>query len=348
MRRTLLPLWFILSFTQGSVLNGEIESLLSIDTDERVWARSTLWLNMEKTTSLVHCYGRMRVYTDEKMKFHLQPKETYIDHYGKWFDLRAGLQQILWGTAYELNPTSVVNPYDLSQRTLYLPEERLGVISFKIDYYPLSWLSLTGVYIPYFLPALRQVILPDTIIEIPLPPRTLKNSEFAFKLGLQSILGCDISLSYFRGMDDFPSLQGYQKIKVYGGDFITSISGFTLWAEGAYKTPDSTLDIATGGEYTFDNNLYLMTQFYHGSVMDFRGNFLMGLARYPVLENDTLELGLGYEPKDRTYIVFPQGILSLADALSIKLGGVWIRRKSKEGILSQLKSAVILELRYSF
>lgn len=357
MRRTLLLFWLLFGLTEGSVFNGGIETVLSIDMEggdipqDEVWTRNTLWLKMGKTIPSGRCYGRIRLYTDEEMGFHIQPKEAYIDYYGKRFDLRGGLQQILWGTAYKLNPTSVINPYDLSEKIFHLPEERLGVASFKVDYYPISHLSLTGVYIPYFLPALRKLALLDTLIEIPLPPRTPGNSEYALKANLQSILGSDISLSYFKGMDDFPSLKGYQQIRVYGGDLITTLAGFTFWAEGAYKTPedgDSTLDIAAGGEYTFGNNLYLMGQFYRGDMVDFRGDFFMAVGRYPIFDRDTLELGIAYEATNKTYIFLPKVILSLADAFSITLSSVLIKAKPEEGILNQLRNVAILEISYSF
>ena len=78
-------------------------------------------------------------------------KEAYFDYYLENTDLRVGRQIIDWGSAYELNPTDVINPRDFTADDPTSAE--LGVTSLKADYYYDYRTSLTGVVVGQHRPS---------------------------------------------------------------------------------------------------------------------------------------------------------------------------------------------------
>mgnify|MGYP000453347616 CR=1 FL=1 len=72
-------------------------------------------------------------------------KEAYFNYYLENTDLTVGRQIIDWGSAYELNPTDVINPRDFTAEDPTSGE--LGVTSLKSDYYFDYQTSLTGVMV---------------------------------------------------------------------------------------------------------------------------------------------------------------------------------------------------------
>src|SRR5690606_22431616 len=83
--------------------------------------------------------------------------EAYVDYYGTDFDLRFGKQRIVWGTAMQMNPTDVINPPS--------PQDPLGdkqaILAAELDYYFGNYYKLTGVWVPFFQPAVNQINPPD-------------------------------------------------------------------------------------------------------------------------------------------------------------------------------------------
>ena len=66
-------------------------------------------------------------------------------------DLKIGKQRITWGTGDQFNPTDNLNPDDFHDPLAF--GNKYTVPAFKADYY-LGPLTVTGVYIPLFYPAL--------------------------------------------------------------------------------------------------------------------------------------------------------------------------------------------------
>jgi hypothetical protein len=72
------------------------------------------------------------------------------ENYIKWnpgkINLGFGFQNYTWGVADELNPTDNLNPenYETGYKI-----EKVPVLSASVKYYPASWWSLEGVYIPF-------------------------------------------------------------------------------------------------------------------------------------------------------------------------------------------------------
>jgi hypothetical protein len=311
-----------------------------------IWTRTTFRLKLESGVgSDVRAYAGLKIYTSEFAKPCLRLNEAYIDYYGGKYDLRGGLQVLSWGTAYQINPTNVINPYDLTEEAVFIPEERLGVVAARMNYYPLTNFALTGIYIPCFVPAYQ----PEGI---DLPERTVENSEYALKLTARSIAKCDLSLSYFSGKDDFPWINGqYRFVRTYGADIIGTVREVAFWAEGAYTQPemgDCFYEVAAGGEYTLGSDLYLMSQLYHRNYPESKENYLMAVARYPFLDVHTLQFGVAYEMESELYIVFPEITLSLSDAASLKMGGIYVSEQGTGSLSSQIRNRAFVELEYCF
>ncbi|MCK4575188.1 hypothetical protein KAU34_02130 [candidate division WOR-3 bacterium] len=355
MKRTIyfLLLWLFISSTNFEAqpspdIAGEINTRLNFDLDnsEEIWSRTTFRLKLDSHVNDNACaYTNLKMFTTETSQFGWKLSEAYVDYYVNKFDLRVGVQQISWGTGYSINPTNNINPFDLSEQEAFIPEERLGVTAMRIKYYPVTNLALTGILIPYFVPALE-------VPGVSLPEKTLKNSEYALKLAAQSIMGCDFSASYFKGKEDYPWINGqYRDLEVFGGDVIGTIREMALWAEGALTKPDtgdSYYQIAAGGEYTFGSDLYSMVQVFHRNFPGVKENYLMAALRYPFLDIHTLQSGMAYETENNIFIVYPELTLSLADATSLKIGGMYITEQEKGSLLNQIKNMLFLELTYCF
>ena len=329
-------------------IGGEISRTQSFDLDKSqgIWTRTRFRLKLDhKGSDIVRAHVNLKTYTVDDPRFDFKLSEAYIDQYWDRFDLRIGVQRISWGTAYRINPTDNINPYDHSEQAAFIPEERLGVSAIKFDYYPITNLTFTGVLIPYFVPALEE---PD----VALPEKTLDNSEHALKLTAQSIFGCDFSVSYFNGKDDYPwKNKKYRDVEIYGGDVIGTIGEVALWAEGAYTNPslgDSYFQIAAGGEYTLGDDLYIMGQVYHRNYPDTKENYLMYVLRYPFRDIHTLQFGMAYEPDNEIYIVYPEVNLSLADAVSLVLSCAYVEGDIEGTFMSQMKDRFFITCEYSF
>ena len=332
-------------------IGGEISRTQSWDLDKskNIWTRTRFILKFDHQASDdVHAYANLKMYTTEESRFDWKLSEAYIDSYNilDKFDLRTGVQIFSWGTAYSINPTDNLNPFDISGQEAFIPEDRLGVSALRFKYYPITDLTLTCVLIPYFVPALQPA-------GTELPERIMGNSEYAFKAAAQSLWGWDISASYFKGKEDYPWINGqYRDVEIYGGDVIGTLWEIALWAEGTYTKPkvgDSSYQLAAGGEYTFGNDLYSMGQFYHRNCEDdSKENYLMAVLRYPFRDIHTLQLGMAYEIENKILIVFPEVTLSLADAVSLVLSGVVVKGDVAGTIMSQMKDRIFLKCEYSF
>jgi len=345
-------LW-CLAFCGGAIalappdFSGEIEPQMSFDLDgsEIIWASMGCRLKLDsRLTDNAGAYFNLRIYgaaSSEASQLDCKISEAYVDYSSGSFDLRAGQQIFSWGTAYLINPTNNLNPYDLNEQAIFIPEERLGVMALRLKYYPAANLILTGVYIPYFVPALEMAGLP-----VP------ENSEYALKLTAQAIRGCDYSVSYFKGYEDYPSAAGqYRNVEFYGGDVIGTLGEIALWAEGSQARPengDPYFQLAAGGEYTFENDLYCLGQVYLRNFSDSKENYLMAVLRGPYRDIHTLQLGMAYEADKAIIIIFPEVTISLSDMTSLVLSGISVKGDVSGTFISQLKDKFIIRLEYSF
>lgn len=151
--------------------------------------------------------------------FELSLREAWVSLYGfptKMFDVTLGRRHIAWGRGDLYSPTNVFDVPDLTD--IWDFEERLAPDGASVTAY-LGPLSLEGVYIPLFKPALlppegilsalvrpedptddlalpgTELRVTDTTVLVAAPDRTLNNSMAGARLtGL--LFGYDFSLSY--------------------------------------------------------------------------------------------------------------------------------------------------------
>jgi hypothetical protein len=223
-------------------------------------------------------------------------REAYIDLYGfinPDFDIRIGLQRIVWGTADRFNPTDNLNPDDLED--IWDFGRHLGSGSIKASYY-FSDFVITGVFVPIFTPATLPVkewagafspsiVLPpgNTISKIDdkvvTPRNNLKESSlFGLKVA-KNLLGYDFSLSYFKGRDDIPLVRKvefspsdtpgavdvsmeyfYPRIEVFGLDVAGAFGDVGFWFEGALYMPE-TYAINSNGNRNNSSSLILVNPY---------------------------------------------------------------------------------------
>jgi hypothetical protein len=275
-------------------ISGYIHSENRLQTNEQeiTWNENRLNLQLEGGKSnKYHFFSEVRLrglgfpnvnqtsdlQLQEKSKVYrwgLEFREAYVDLYGfalENLDVRIGRQIVSWGTGDAFNPTSNISPDDLED--IYNFGERLGINAFNGTYYLNDNITLNGVFIPLFTPATLpigdfsrafspQIELPPGLSignlsdEILLPkPSISESSQYAIKI-MSNLLSYDMSLSYFKGRDDFPLISKveltpidligtmdistvlqYPEIEVIGGDFAGSIASVGIWGEGALTIP---------------------------------------------------------------------------------------------------------------
>lgn len=87
--------------------------------------------------------------------FSVQLDQAYVAVRGvpfSWLDIKAGRMQLTWGSADVFNQVDFVNSrdfYDPMDYTRKVPNEMV-----ELDFYPKPWLTLTGVWVPVFKPAM--------------------------------------------------------------------------------------------------------------------------------------------------------------------------------------------------
>jgi len=202
-------------------------SALELELDKSFGFDKSIYLNTELYTKYLN-----EEFTDLKTDLN----EAYFDLYLKNTDLRLGKQIINWGSAYEINPSSMVNPYDLNAQNP--TEEKLGVPAVKSKYYFNNTTSLTGVVITDFIKSPVPETLKETMITgiksdfteqlitqgfskkqaagivknnvnvVQSEPEIdeLSELEYAVNFMKRDVKGFDLSASYFSGYEDLPSI----------------------------------------------------------------------------------------------------------------------------------------------
>ena len=126
--------------------------------------------------------------------------EVYAELHGENHELRVGRQRRAWGTALQINPTDNLNP----PNPVDLFGEKTPVIMVAGDYYLSDTTTLTGVIIPFYQPAVDQVLLPvgpvDPQVAEPVPD-DWANTQYALRIGGQGVYGLDYGLSYLYGFE---------------------------------------------------------------------------------------------------------------------------------------------------
>lgn len=163
----------------------------------------------------------------------------------KRLDLTAGKQQVSYGTGYAWNPTDVLNIKDILDPTYEQPGHNAGRVDFPL------WKRLNVMFLYN-------------------PREDFKQS---WKIGrVKASLGhFDVSLMGGDGGWDFidyqavPPSESVQQRTIVGGDAVGELFGFGVWSEAAYnkmELSDNYFEGLVGFDYTFDNELHVLTEFY--------------------------------------------------------------------------------------
>jgi hypothetical protein len=162
-----------------------------------------------------------------------------------WTTVRIGRQPLPWGEGYSWNPTDIFNSKNFLDPTY----EKVGIDAFKLELPFSSEGMVTGV-----------ISIKDE----------WRKSIKAVKIK-EHFLGYDISMMYaekiYEEIDylQIPFSLNSELIKVIGGGFSGELFGLGIWAEGAYnimKTSNDYGQYLFGTDYTFENGLYVMSEYY--------------------------------------------------------------------------------------
>ncbi|MFA9454274.1 MAG: hypothetical protein ACERK6_10200 [Candidatus Aminicenantaceae bacterium] len=230
-------------------------------------------------------------------------REAYVDAFAGRFDFRVGHQIVVWGRADGLNPTDNITPRDMLVRSPDEDDRRMANFLIR-TYYNASPVRLEGIWIPFYRPSR----IPTEFISFPAnviyggqdyPAARLEDSAFAVKLNLE-LPSLDGSLSYFNGNNPFPGmsaelltlsppgipvpimnafLKSY-RMQVLGADFATTLGGFGLRGEAAYRWPhedykasvyiiNPDLYFVAGIDREFSGGLSMIFQYLGRYVTDF-------------------------------------------------------------------------------
>lgn len=316
-------------------ITGTLESTISSTMEDpyELTSDNELYLNLDTffTDSAMHVGLSLAkdfpLETDNTWEIQLD--EAYIDYYATDFDLRFGKQRVVWGTAMQINPTDVINPIDIHDP---LGDKR-AVLAGKLDYYLGNNWRLTGVWLPFFKPAVSEFKHPvnGQLMQVDVGDRTLAESEYAVKLSGIGLNGFDLSVSYFSGKEDTPSLvmdsgqpkAFYRGVKTYGADLATAFGDVGFWLEGAYSVPDegdAYHHWIAGSDYSLANGLVLVGQYYRREDDQGVQSFLITGIEKDVASIHSIRLGMVYNLDNSSFMLAPEFTLSLADATNLVLG----------------------------
>jgi len=203
-------------------------------------------------------------------------REGYLDLYGfltQNLDVRIGKQRIAWGTADKINPTDNLNPKDLEDPLDF--GKKLPTNALKLSYY-LGDYTLTGVFIPVFIPAVlpppdwsfssgeTPPLPPGTTVKkitnlVKLPDRKLKTTSSAgFRLS-GNLFNYDVSVSYVSNRWDMPLCNAvsiktdgqtsvdvsnqliFPRQQIVGADLAGQLLGVGIWGEAAAFLPEKVI-----------------------------------------------------------------------------------------------------------
>lgn len=302
--------------------------------------------------------------------------EVYVNVYRGDLSFRLGKQRVEWGSAYKINPTSFVNPLDMTNPL----EERLALPA-ALATYVRGEVRISAVWLPEFKPAVTIETIPNPLnpgnslpVESVTPPANLANAEWALQVTRRNLGGFDASLSYFRGREDLPTVTlvgfppssaraEYPSVGRVGLDVVGAVNDAGLWLEGAVSTPESGrqyYEVVVGGDYTLNNGLYLMGQFYQmgadhpavvlssaGSAREAQ-NYLVAVGRKSVGDNLTWQLSAVYAFRGEGYALLPEVTFNLADATDLVVGYAYVKGGEGDPLLSWFPAQAYAKVRMSF
>jgi len=225
-------------------------------------------------------------------------REAYVNLYAGPFDFRVGEQIIVWGRADGYNPTNNLTPQNMLIRSADEDDRRLGNFLFRSIYnqspFRIEWIW-APIYTASELP-INLLELPDQVQleEAGTMPSDLDHSTLALKTHIDCP-SFGASVSYTRGFMPLPGIDAEARLdsvgqyfvtvmprpyqmQVIGTDFSTTLGGFGLRGEIAYRdpvqdhskvyVPNPDLQYVIGGDHAWGDFSFIL-QYIGRYVMEF-------------------------------------------------------------------------------
>lgn len=217
-------------------------------------------------------------------------KEAYVEKTAGDFDFKFGRFITVWGRADKFNPTDNLTAKNLKLLMTDDEDQRMGLFSFQTAYNieNTRWIAI-------WIPEWRTPVLPiEERAGISFKTNRPENSQNQYGLKLDQSGGVvDWSVSYFDGFNKTPDIEivsasmtgiqlglNYNKIKVYGADFATTLGSIGIRGEAAYvetgkdakENPleqNSFTTVVLGADQTMFENFNLNAQFIYKKINNY-------------------------------------------------------------------------------
>jgi len=224
-------------------------------------------------------------------------REAYVSAYLGPFDFRIGHQIVVWGRADGINPTDNITPKNMLARSPDEDDRREANFLLR-TFFNAPPVRIELIWVPFF----RSSVVPTNLIPFPpgidladpdYPDARLKNGAIAAKLNLE-LPAFDFSFSYFNGHYPFAGIS-YSvpdplshvdiflksfRVNVLGADFSTTVGGFGMRGEAAYRipyedpeyyvhVPNPDLHYILGVDKEFSGGFSVILQYIGRTVLDF-------------------------------------------------------------------------------
>jgi len=256
----------------------------------------------------------------------------FLEFHHKLFDMTLGKQQISPGVGYAWNPTDIFNLKDLMDPTY----ENTGISAVKLSI-PLGYrATLSGILQP-------ENSWDETV------------QYYQLKTGFGRY---DLSVLYGRSQYRQSGLftTTVQPRDLYGFNLEGELFGLGIRSEVAahrldYENDNLQYEYIIGGDYTFENSLYLLTEYYHsdlgakanqtafddymvyfaGERKSLNQNYLFTLAMYPL--GDLLDISTFgiINLDDKSAVIAPQLIYRIFQDVELSvMGSLFIGKDTDE------------------
>jgi len=326
--------------TAAASLRGEFKTSLIYEKQAERWQdKSFLELDYQQDINFDLNYylkGRFSLESyyqndEKKRETDFEIREAYLNYYTDSIDWRLGRQNFSWGSSYNLNPLNYFNPPDQNNID---PFNRKAVDALRADYYPNFEWQLTGVLSSH---------------------AETEESQTALRLMRRRWRGYDISASIFSGnsLMEISSPRGgyYPELNKFGIDLkgdlgSQNIGLFSEFVFSDYRADnlENTNELIIGIDYKFENNLYLLGQYYYQQLplTQLEENQLLMLrAEKPFAAFHNWEVNLLSDLKTGMTVLRPKINFSLQQGLDLETGAVIKLDEKQRSRLNQLNQEMI-------
>lgn len=242
-------------------------------------------------------------------RFRSTPIQYGIRRYFSWLsgpvDISVGRQIVRWGKTDQISPVDNLNPQDL--RKFIIPDfEDRKIPNWMVRGRLFSgFLTLEGVYLPFFEPARIDYFGTDWAIFQHVnrlsvhekePARNFKNGEGGIRV-TKSVAGLDLGVSYLYAWEDLPYFESfptgggdvqvaYKRSNIFGFEFETTAGEIGLRGEAAYFDQQSfltenftsvtkpILHYVIGADYSSADGWYINLQFSEQRIRAYQEDIL--------------------------------------------------------------------------